>query len=147
MTSADPDLAADDPAVTPPIVGLHHVRLPVSDVLRSRDWYIAVFGFEPLMLVEEEDRVVGVVLVQRSGLTLGLHDAPELARALEGFCPIALSVAAVDDLRRWCDRFDALGVGHALPCEGHLGWYVAVPDPDGLVIELHTLDQPAADEA
>ena len=147
MTSPGPNSAADDPAVTLPVVGLHHVRLPVSDVLRSRDWYIAVFGFEPRMLVEEEDRVVGVVVAQPSGLTLGLHHAPALARALEGFCSIALSVAADDDLAVWCDRFDALGVGHSLPCEGHLGRYVAVPDPDGLVIELHTLDQPAADEA
>ena len=91
--------------------------------------------------------LVGVVLAQRSGLTLGLHYAPALARALEGFCSIALSVGADDDLTLWCERFDALGVDHSLPCEGHLGRYVAVPDPDGLVIELHTLDQPAADEA
>ena len=128
-------------------VGLHHVRLPVSDVMRSRDWYMDVFGFEPRLTVEEEDRVIGVVVGHRSGLTLGLHFAPELARALEGYCPVALSVAAHDELIRCCARLDRAGVGHSGPIEGHLGWYVEVPDPDGIVIEIHTVDQPTADEA
>jgi catechol 2,3-dioxygenase-like lactoylglutathione lyase family enzyme len=131
----------------PAVVGLHHVRLPVSDVMRSRDWYTDVFGFEPLLSVEEEDHVVGVVVGHRNGLTLGLHYAPPLARALQGFSPVGLSVGAVDDLTRWCTRLDALGVGHSAPAEGHLGWYVEVPDPDGLIIELHTTGQPTADEA
>jgi catechol 2,3-dioxygenase-like lactoylglutathione lyase family enzyme len=129
------------------VVGLHHVRLPVSDVMRSRDWYTDVFGFEPLLSVEEEDHVVGVVVGQRNGLTLGLHYAPALAGALRGFSPVGLSVGAVDDLTRWCTRLDALGVRHSAPAEGHLGWYVEVPDPDGLIIELHTIGQPTADEA
>jgi catechol 2,3-dioxygenase-like lactoylglutathione lyase family enzyme len=131
----------------PAVVGLHHVRLPVSDVMRSRDRYTDVFGFEPLLSVEEEDHVVGVVVSHRNGLTLGLHYAPPLAYALDGFSPVGLSVGAVDGLTRWCTRLDALGVSHSAPAEGHLGWYVEVPDPDGLIIELHTTGQPTADEA
>ncbi len=138
----------NDPALAAPaVVGLHHVRLPVSDVLRSRDWYSATFDFEPCLSLEEEDRVVGVVVIHRSGLTLGLHHAPALARALHGFCSVALSVGAVDDLDHWCRHLDTLRVQHTAPAEGHLGWYVEVPDPDGLVIELHTVGQPSADEA
>lgn len=128
-------------------VGLHHVRLPVSDVMRSRDWYTDVLGFEPRLSLEEEDRVVGVVVDHRNGLTLGLHHAPALARALRGFCSIALNVGTAHDLDRWCTRLDTLEIGHSAPVEGHLGWYVEVPDPDGLVIELHTSSQPSADEA
>ncbi len=56
-----------DPAVAVPAVGWHHVRLPVSDVMRSRHWYTEVLGFEPLLVFEEENRVVGVVVGQRSG--------------------------------------------------------------------------------
>jgi catechol 2,3-dioxygenase-like lactoylglutathione lyase family enzyme len=126
---------------------LHHVRLPVSDVMRSRDWFMDVFGFDPQLSVEEEDRVTGVVVGHRSGLTLGLHHAPALARALEGFCPVALSVSSVDELIRCCDRLETVGVRHSAPAEGHLGWYVEVPDPDGIIIELHTVDQPTVDEA
>ena len=137
-----------DPTVAAPaVVGLHHLRLPVSDVMRSRDWYSATFGFEPCLSLEEEDRVVGIVVIHRSGLTLGLHHDPALARALRGFCSVALSVGAVDDLDRWCTRLDTLGIKHTAPAEGHLGWYVEVPDPDGLIIQLHTTGQPTADEA
>lgn len=140
--------AMSDPTVAAPaVVGLHHLRLPVSDVMRSRDWYISVFGFEPLLSVEEEDRVVGVVLGHSSGITLGLHYAPDLARALDGFCSVALSVGDAHDLARWCTQLDTLGVDHSAPADGHLGSYVEVPDPAGLIIELHTIGQPSAGEA
>jgi len=129
------------------ILGLHHVRLPVSDVIRSRDWYVDVLGFEPRLLLEEEEEIVGAVVALPEGLTLGLHCAPELARALRGFCPVALEVGTSDELTRWCTRLDTLGIDHSEPAEGHLGWYVEVPDPDGLVIRLHTAAQPTADEA
>jgi catechol 2,3-dioxygenase-like lactoylglutathione lyase family enzyme len=138
----------NDPAVAlPTVVGLHHLRLPVSDLMRSRDWYMDVFGFEPRISVEEEDHVVGVVVGHRNGLTLGLHYAPALARALSGFCPVAFSVGDADRLIQWCTRLDTVDVNHSAPTEGHLGWYVEVPDPDGIIIELHTISQPAADEA
>jgi catechol 2,3-dioxygenase-like lactoylglutathione lyase family enzyme len=136
-----------DPAIAVPALRWHHVRLPVSDVMRSRDWYTEVFGFEPLLDLEEEDRVVGVVVGQWSGPTLGLHYAPTVAHQLDGFCPVALSVGALDDLDRWCTRLDMLGVSHSAPTQGHLGWYIEVPDPDGIIVELHTNEQPSADEA
>ena len=139
--------AVSDTPVAVWAVGWHHVRLPVSDVMRSRDWYTEVLGFDALLVLEEADRVVGVVVCQPSGPTLGLHYAPTLARHLDGFCPVALSVDAVDDLKRWCARLDTLGVRHSAPARGHLGWYIGIPDPDGIIIELHTIEQPAADEA
>jgi catechol 2,3-dioxygenase-like lactoylglutathione lyase family enzyme len=138
----------NDPTVTPPtVLGLHHIRLPVSDVLDSRDWYSAIFDFDPCLSFEEEDHLLGVVLIHHSGLTLGLHHAPERARSLRGFCSIALSVGNSDNLDDWCTRLDALGTTHTSPTEGHLGWYIEVPDPDGLIIQLHTDGQPSADEA
>jgi hypothetical protein len=139
------DPAVNDPAVA--VIGLHHVRLPVSDAMRSRDWYADLFGFEPRLCLEEENCIVGVVLGHRCGITLGLHNAPAIAGALHGFCSVALSVGSVDDLTRWCTRLDALGVHHSAPVEGHLGWYVKVPDPDGLITQLHTAGQPNAAEA
>jgi hypothetical protein len=115
--------------------------------MRSRDWYIGVLAFEPRLSVEEADHVVGVVVSHASGVTIGLHYAPQLARALHGFCPVALSVGDVDELTRWCTHLDTLGVGHSQTSEGHLGWYLDVPDPDNLIIRLHTIGQPTADEA
>jgi hypothetical protein len=131
----------------PAVVGLHHLRVPVSDVMCGRDWYSTVFDFESWLTFEEEDRVVGVVVIHESGVTVGLHHAPELARSLEGFCLIALSVGDSMDLSRWCTRLDTMGTNHTSPAQGHLGWHVEVSDPDGLVVQLHTIGQPTANEA
>ena len=129
------------------IVGIHHVRLPVSDVMSSRDWYTSTFGFESRLTVEEEDGVIGVIVGHPSGITLGLHVAPALAQALRGFCSVALSVGDRSDLTSWCDHLDEVGIDHSLPTEGHVGWYVQVPDPDGLIIELHTSGYITASDA
>jgi catechol 2,3-dioxygenase-like lactoylglutathione lyase family enzyme len=100
----------------------------VSDVMRSRDWYANALGFEGRLTVEDDDHVVGVVMGHHSGLTLGLHYEPALARALRGFCSIALTVDTIDDLNRCCEQLDTLGISHSEPAEGHLGWFVEVAD-------------------
>jgi catechol 2,3-dioxygenase-like lactoylglutathione lyase family enzyme len=123
---------------------LHHVRVPVSDVLVSQDWYNEVLGFRPTLVVEEENAVTGVVSVHPSGVVVGLHSAPHQATALAGFAVMGLSV---EDLSEWVAYLDDLGVSHSGITEGHLGECVRLCDPDGLVIELHTASQPSADGA
>jgi catechol 2,3-dioxygenase-like lactoylglutathione lyase family enzyme len=129
---------------TPPVVALHHVRIPVTDVLASQDWYSEVLGFRPTLVVEEENAVKGVVSVHPSGVVIGLHSAPQQATALKGFAVIGLSV---EDLGEWVAYLDHLGVSHSGIAEGHLGECLRLCDPDGLVVELHTPSQPSADGA
>jgi len=131
----------------PPLGGIHHVRVPVSDVTASRDWYPEVLGFVPILDYEEEDRVVGVALAHHSGITIGLHLDPPRARVLAGFCVLALEVPGQETLAAWVDELDAKGVTHSGVREGHLGHYVEMEDPDGVVIQLHTAEHPSADEA
>ena len=78
----------DPPVAVPAVVGLHHVRSPVSDLMRSRDWYTGVLGFEPRLSLQEEDHVVGVVLAQSNGLTLGLHYARSRLPLLVNVMPV-----------------------------------------------------------
>jgi catechol 2,3-dioxygenase-like lactoylglutathione lyase family enzyme len=127
----------------PAIVGVHHVRVPVSDVMASRDWYAETLGLSPI-LVTEEDTVTGVVMGHPSGVVVGLHLAPEQAKALEGFAIIGLAVIELD---AWLAYLDGLRVAHSGIVDGHLGECLHVSDPDGLVIELHTRPHPSADEA
>jgi catechol 2,3-dioxygenase-like lactoylglutathione lyase family enzyme len=129
---------------TPSVVALHHVRVPVTDVLASQDWYNEVLGFRPTLVVEEENAVAGVVSVHPSGVVIGLHSAPEQASALKGFAVIGLSV---EDLRDWVNYLDDIGVSHSGIAEGHLGQCLRLRDPDGLIVELHTPSQPSADGA
>jgi catechol 2,3-dioxygenase-like lactoylglutathione lyase family enzyme len=145
-TSTDgrsPNASAAD-HIAPSVLALHHVRVPVTDVLVSQDWYSEVLGFRPTLVVEEENAVTGVVSVHPSGVVVGLHSAPKQAAALAGFAVIGLSVG---DLRQWVAHLDAFGVSHSGITDGHLGECLRLRDPDGLVIELHTPYQPSADEA
>ena len=58
------------------IVGLHHVRIPVTDAWVSRNWYMSVLGFNPVLDLQEEHGLIGVVLRHRVGIVLGLHQNP-----------------------------------------------------------------------
>ena len=139
----------DDDATLAPVgkvVGLHHVSVPVADVIRSSDWYHYVFAFDVRFILEEEDGIVGIILQHESGLTVALRHAPTQAEALRDYCPLSLCVGEHDDLRRWCDLLDDKSVAHSTILDGHLGWYVEVPDPDGIIVELHTYGLPTADE-
>jgi len=134
-------------ATVPKLFGLHHVRLPVTDVSVSLEWYREVFGLVPVLDYQEEEGLVGVVLAHESGMTVGLHLDPDRAVALRGFCILALEVGPQDGLHHWVDHLDRLQVAHSGVREGHLGLLVEVPDPDGILVQLHTTEHPSADEA
>lgn len=145
MTPGGKDLAGLAGTAPGTVLGFHHIRVPVSDVPASREWYVEVLGFEAVLDYEEEDRLVGVVLRLPAGGTIHLHEQPDFARALKGFAILALSVRAVADLEIWSDRLDDLGVDHGGITVGHSGWFLHCLDPDGLQVQLHTLEQPTAD--
>ena len=120
----------------------------MSDVLRSRDWYCDVLGFEPILDYMEEYRLVGVAVQHPVGVTLGLHLDPERAAALRGFAVVALRVADPGVLRDWSRRFDGLGVQHFPAVADHAGgWSMELVDPDGIGVQFHTVGHPTADDA
>jgi catechol 2,3-dioxygenase-like lactoylglutathione lyase family enzyme len=49
------------------ISGFHHVKLPVADVSRSRDWYGRVLGFQVALEFVEDGVVMGLALRDPSG--------------------------------------------------------------------------------
>lgn len=122
------------------ISGIHHVKLPVSDVARSQAWYHRVLGFETLVEFEEDGVVAGVAL-QRDGCQphLALRHDPDRARALSGFNVVALLVPSRDDVQRWSARLDDLGEPHGGLVRGHDGGAVLIGlhDPDGIEIRLY----------
>ena len=132
------------------ILGFHHVSLPARDVERSGDWYERVFGFECVLIEEEEDRVTAVMLEHPAGMLLALHLSPDLALAPPkrglGTAALSFRVASQDDLLRWDKRLTELGIEHSGPRRAHLGWALDVVDPSGLRVQLHTHELISADD-
>jgi catechol 2,3-dioxygenase-like lactoylglutathione lyase family enzyme len=128
------------------VSGLHHVKLPVTDVERSRDWYATAFGFQPDLEFREEGRLCGAALRHPDGdLSLALREDPTRAAALAGFDTVCLAVGTRADLDELLERLDRLGVAHGRPFPGRRGDTVDVPDPDGHLVRVHTLvEEPAA---
>jgi catechol 2,3-dioxygenase-like lactoylglutathione lyase family enzyme len=122
------------------ISGIHHVKLPVTDVARSRDWYQRVLGFEPVIDFVEAGELRGVALRRdHCPPQLALRRDPERARALAGFDALALLVPTRDAVRAWRDRLDDAGEPHGGLVTGHDGGSVLVGlhDPDGIEIRLY----------
>ncbi len=120
--------------------GFHHVKLPVSDVARSRDWYTGVLGFTTDIEFVEDGVLMGVGLAH-AGMSGGIalrHD-PDRAKALSGFDAVALLVPTREAVHTWKARLDGAGAPHGGIVTGHRGGAVLVGlhDPDGIQIRLY----------
>jgi catechol 2,3-dioxygenase-like lactoylglutathione lyase family enzyme len=123
-----------------PLAGFHHVKLPVSDVTRSRDWYARVLDLHTVLEFVEEGILMGVALDDPAGTaSVALRHDPARAAAMAGFDPIALLVPTRDELSAWEQRLNDLREPHGGIITGHAGWViVGLHDPDGIEIRLYT---------
>ena len=119
---------------------IHHVKVPVSDVATSRDWYGRAFSLEVTQEFRDGDHLSGVGMFHpETGTGVALRHDPVRAGALSGFDVVALTVATPDDLDLMLDRLREQGVAFGEPMPGRAGVVVDVPDPDGIIIRLFTL--------
>jgi catechol 2,3-dioxygenase-like lactoylglutathione lyase family enzyme len=127
----------------PALSGFHHVKLPVSDVVRSRDWYETVLGLVVDIEFVEDGVLMGVALRDEAGtVTLAARHDPRRAAALAGFDPIAVGVPTLTDLEAWVSRLDALDQPHSGIVTGHQGWVLGgLHDPDGIEVRLYTIER------
>jgi catechol 2,3-dioxygenase-like lactoylglutathione lyase family enzyme len=119
--------------------GVHHVKLPVSNVARSREWYGRVLGLRTVLEFVEDDVLMGVALGDAgSTLQVALRHDPARAAAWAGFDPVALRVPGTADLPAWLARLNELGAPHGGIVTGHAGQViVGLHDPDGIEIRLY----------
>jgi catechol 2,3-dioxygenase-like lactoylglutathione lyase family enzyme len=120
--------------------GFHHVKLPVSNVTRSRDWYTGVLGLTTDIEFVEDGVLMGVGLAHE-GMPAGIalrHD-PERAKAMSGFDALALLVPTREEVHAWKARLEDAGVPHGGIITGHRGGAVLVGlrDPDAIEIRLY----------
>jgi catechol 2,3-dioxygenase-like lactoylglutathione lyase family enzyme len=137
------------PNSTPVLDGIHHLKIPVSDLATSRRWYERVLGLAvEREFKDEHDGVVRGVAGDVPGLGnlgLALREQPDAAKGFSGFDPIAFAVADRGAIEAWVEHLDDEGIEHSPVIEAQIGWIVAFHDPDGLELRLYSrvLDRPA----
>ena len=128
------------------ILGVHHVKIPVTDLVRSRAWYERVLDLEPFIEWPDDEGVVrGVSYRSKGALALALREEPDAARGIAGFDPFAFMLRGRADVDHWAQRLDDLGVAHAPVLTIPIGYMLAFEDPDGMQLRFYTLDERGAD--
>jgi glyoxylase I family protein len=130
---------------------IHHLRLTVTDLERSRSFYTSILGFEVAAESPPDDDpaaaevfkiLFGGVVMVRGNLLMGLRP---MAAGSDRFDPdrvgldhLSFSVASRDDLERAAALLDEYGVSHgqitSLPSFGID--VLPFDDPDGIQLEL-----------
>jgi glyoxylase I family protein len=134
-----------------PVGGIHHLRLTVTDLQRSRQFYTSLLGFEVAVESPPDDDpsaaemfkiLFGGVVMIRGNLLMGLRP---MAPSGDRFGPdrvgldhLSFSVANRGELERALRLLDEHGVTHgqitSLPSFGID--VLSFEDPDGVQLEL-----------
>ena len=125
----------------PQLAGIHHVKLPVTDLARSREWYQTRLGYRVQIEFVEQGQLMGYALEHpNGGPLLGLRLNPERARAAASFDYFAIGVPGKETMEQLAARLTALGEQHAGLHWASIGWILPhLHDPDGHEIRFYTL--------
>jgi len=137
------NMAEERILTAPEIVGLHHLKLPVSDLARSLSFYETVFGARRIPEADHRRQDDGslyayILIVPGLGTLLELRLDAGRAATHAGFNPIVLSVKDRAALADWIGHLDALGLPHSPVITAIQAWLVVVDDPDGHRLRLYT---------
>jgi glyoxylase I family protein len=122
--------------------GVHHLRLTVTDVERSRTFYTEVLGFEQLA------DFGGAHFLSNGSVGLGIGPSPDPAQAISddrfnenrvGLDHLSFSVATRADLEAAVKVLDEHGVPHGEITDLGEGFGICIlafRDPDNIQLEL-----------
>jgi catechol 2,3-dioxygenase-like lactoylglutathione lyase family enzyme len=132
--------------------GLHHVRLTVTDLARSRAFYEGVLGLEVIAqspgdpedpaVRRDPDQLFGGVIYQAGGIGLGLRPVAAAGDGFDsertGLDHLSFSVASREVLEAAAAALQERGITHGQIKE-LAGFGIAIlsfSDPDGVHLEL-----------
>jgi catechol 2,3-dioxygenase-like lactoylglutathione lyase family enzyme len=126
----------------PDILGIHHLKFPVSDLEQSCEFYRRVLGARRLKHLDHYNANKQLYAIILEVPNLGTHlelrlNAPQ-AMHHKGFDPVTLKVEGRADLHKWIDHLQIERVPHSPLLTAYVGWLVAFEDPDGRRIRLYT---------
>ncbi|UXX96631.1 VOC family protein [Streptomyces sp. AD2-2] len=129
---------------TPCHDGIHHIKLPVTDLERSTEWYTTVLGARRLTRLDHRrpDGTLFAVILDIPGIAgrVELRLDPATAKSVSGYDFLTLAVADRSTMDSWVTRLDSLGVHHSPLIVALVGWLLVVPDPDDLRLRFYTTE-------
>jgi catechol 2,3-dioxygenase-like lactoylglutathione lyase family enzyme len=131
-----------DMSNAPALAGVHHLKLPVRDLARSRAWYESRLGYQVSAEFVEDGTLMGLALSHpNGGPGLALRLDPERAAAAAGFDYFAIGVPDRPSIEALADRLTALGEEHAGVHVASIGWILPLlHDPDGHEVRFYTVE-------
>ncbi len=128
-------------ATIPTLAGVHHLKLPVTDLHRSIAWYGEALGYQPVVEFVEQGNLMGVAMNHpHGGPQLALRLDPDRARASAGFDYFSIAVPDKESIDALADRLSTLGLQHAGVHFASIGWILPeLHDPDGHEVRFYTM--------
>ena len=125
----------------PRLAGVHHLKLPVSDLDRSRRWYESRLGYTLVQEFREEGRLMGLVMAHPDGgPSFALRLDAARAQAAAGFDYFSIGVPDKESILLLAARLTALGEEHAGVHFATIGWVLPMlHDPDGHEVRFYTV--------
>ena len=125
----------------PRLDGIHHLKLPVSDLQRSLTWYQDRLGYLVMHEFIEDGVVMGIAMTHpNGGPDLAIRLDPERARVAAGFDYFAIGVPGQDAIEALAARFTERNDAHAGVHRTPVGWVLTgVHDPDGHEVRFYTV--------
>jgi catechol 2,3-dioxygenase-like lactoylglutathione lyase family enzyme len=123
----------------PSLTGVHHVRLPVSDLGRSFTFWGGVLGYEREFDFPGQDGARGWALRHPlGGLRLVLWRDPDRAAASAGFPWFSLGLPSSRDVINLAEELDRRGISHGGLQDAMVEVKLPfVADPDGHLISFY----------
>ena len=132
--------------VSPTIAGVHHFKLPVTDLARSLKFYQDLLNAKPIPELEHRHKDTGqlyahICEVPGLGTDIELRLDPKQAEKQRKFDPITIAVTDRAMLDRWSLRLDKLGIKHSGQIVAIQAWLVTFDDPDQHRLRFYTLEK------
>ncbi len=133
--------------------GIHHLRLTVTDIARSKAFYTTLFGREPVLdhstevdepgVKDDQTRFYGGVVFSFGHQVIGLRPVADPADTFSstrvGLDHLGLLVESRADLDRAAERLSADGVPHGEVTDIGSMFILSLQDPDDINLELCAL--------
>jgi catechol 2,3-dioxygenase-like lactoylglutathione lyase family enzyme len=125
----------------PLLDGIHHLKLPVSDLHRSLAWYQDRLGYLVMHEFIEDGLLMGISMTHpNGGPDLAIRLDPDRARAAAGFDYFAIGVPGQDAIEALAARLTERDDSHSGVHRTPVGWVLpGVHDPDGHEVRFYTV--------